>query len=64
MGIPPESLPRITDTFFTTKYDSGGIGLGLSISSKIVEEHKGKLSFTSELGKGTKAEIILPVTPG
>jgi len=64
MGIPPESLPRITDTFFTTKYDFGGIGLGLSISSKIVEEHKGKMSFSSELGKGTKAEVTLPITPG
>ncbi len=64
MGIPPENLPHITDTFFTTKYDSGGIGLGLSISSKIVEEHKGKLTFTSELGKGTMVEVTLPVTTG
>jgi len=63
MGIPSESLPHIMDTFYTTKYDSGGIGLGLSISSKIVEEHNGRMTFTSELDKGTKAAVILPVTP-
>ena len=62
-GIPSESLPYITDTFYTTKYGSGGIGFGLSISSKIVEEHNGKMTFTSELEKGTKVEVILPIAP-
>jgi PAS domain S-box-containing protein len=61
IGIPPEVLPHITDPFFTTKSNSGGIGLGLSISSRIVKEHGGTLAFTSEPGKGTTAEIILPV---
>jgi len=61
IGIPPEVLPHITDPFFTTKSDSGGIGLGLSISSRIVKEHGGTLTFTSEPGKGTTTEIILPV---
>jgi PAS domain S-box-containing protein len=61
IGIPPEVLLHITDSFFTTKSDSGGIGLGLSISSRIVKEHGGTLTFTSEPGKGTTAEIILPV---
>ena len=61
-GIPAENLPRITDTFYTTKYEEGGIGLGLSISSKIVEEHNGSMNFTSELGKGTTVEVSLPVT--
>ncbi len=60
VGIPPEALPHITDPFFTTKSDSGGIGLGLSISSRIIKEHGGTLTFTSEPGKGTTAEIILP----
>jgi PAS domain S-box-containing protein len=59
-GIPAEILPHITDSFFTTKSDSGGIGLGLSISSRIVKEHGGTLTFVSEPGKGTTAEIILP----
>ena len=61
VGISPEVLPQITDPFFTTKSDSGGIGLGLSISSRIVKEFGGILTFTSEPGKGTTAEIILPV---
>ena len=60
-GIPPEKLSQITDPFFTTKHDSGGVGLGLSISLKIVEEHGGTMHFTSEVGSGTTAEIILPV---
>ena len=61
VGIPSESLSHILDPFFTTKHDSGGVGLGLSISSKIVEEHGGRMTFTSEIGEGTTAEIILPV---
>ena len=61
MGIPPKALPHIMEPFFTTKHDSGGLGLGLSISSRIVKEHGGTLTFTSQPGKGTTAEIILPI---
>jgi PAS domain S-box-containing protein len=61
MGIPPETLLNITDPFFTTKHEFGGVGLGLSISSKIVEEHGGTLNFESEIGAGTNVEIKLPV---
>jgi len=61
VGILPEVLPHITDPFFTTKSNSGGIGLGLSISSRIIKEHGGTLVFASEPGKGTIAEITLPV---
>ena len=60
-GIPSENLSHITEPFYTTKSDSGGLGLGLSISSRIVKEHGGTLTFTSEPGKGTKAEIVLPM---
>jgi len=63
VGIASEILPYITDPFFTTKQESGGIGLGLSISSRIVKEHGGTLTFASEPGKGTKAEIVLPAYP-
>jgi PAS domain S-box-containing protein len=62
-GIPAEALSHITDPFFTTKRDAGGLGLGLSISSRIVREHGGAMTFTSEPGTGTVAEVILPV-PG
>jgi PAS domain S-box-containing protein len=60
VGITPEALPRIREPFFTTKQDSGGIGLGLSISSKIVEEHRGTLSLASAQGAGTTVTITLP----
>jgi PAS domain S-box-containing protein len=60
-GIPAERLLNITDPFFTTKQNSGGVGLGLSISSKIVEEHGGTMNFESEIGAGTVATITLPV---
>jgi polar amino acid transport system substrate-binding protein len=61
-GMPPEMLSHIADPFYTTKSDSGGLGLGLSISSRIVKEHGGVLTFASEPGKGTKAEIVLPIS--
>ena len=61
MGISADILPRIAEPFFTTKHDFGGLGLGLSISSRIVKEHGGILNFTSEQGKGTTVEIVLPV---
>ena len=61
LGIAPDALPHIMEPFFTTKRDSGGIGLGLSISSRIAREHGGTLTFASEPGKGTTVEIILPV---
>ena len=60
-GIPSDTLHHITDPFFTTKHDSGGVGLGLSISSKIIEEHGGSMHFKSEIGTGTTVEIILPI---
>ena len=59
-GIQPDDLPRIREPLFTTKQDSGGLGLGLSISSKIIEEHRGTLRFTSEPGAGTTVTIMLP----
>lgn len=60
-GMSSDERSMITDPFFTTRRSSGGTGLGLSISSGIVREHQGKLEFESELGKGTIAELRLPV---
>ena len=61
IGISSEKLPHITDPLFTTKRDEGGVGLGLSISSRIIEEHGGTMRFTSETHEGTTATISLPV---
>ena len=60
-GISEENLPRITDPFFTTKDPGKGIGLGLSIVYSIIQDHKGSIDFSSELGKGTSVKIILPL---
>jgi len=63
IGIPSENLKHILDPFFTTKRDSGGTGLGLSVSYNIIKRHGGDLNFTSQLGKGTTAIIRLPLDP-
>ena len=60
VGISPENLSKIMDPFFTTKRDSGGTGLGLSVSYSIIEEHGGKLEFSSTQGEGTTAILSLP----
>ena len=60
-GIAPEHLPHLTDPFFTTKRESGGTGLGLSVSTGIVKEHGGELSFSSAPGAGTTARLTLPI---
>ena len=61
MGIAQENLYKLKDPFFTTKRESGGTGLGLSVSSTIIREHNGILDFESEPGKGTTAIISLPM---
>jgi polar amino acid transport system substrate-binding protein len=61
-GIAPEYLIHLTDPFFTTKRESGGTGLGLSVSAGIVKEHGGELHFDSLPGAGTTVLLTLPAT--
>jgi signal transduction histidine kinase len=58
-GIPEEIIPKIFDPFFTTKPE--GTGMGLAIVNSIVREHKGEIKVFSEVGRGTKIEVILPL---
>ena len=59
--IPSEHLQKLFDPFFTTKAVGEGTGLGLSISYGIIEEHHGQIRVQSEVGKGTRFYIRLPM---
>jgi len=59
IGIPEDRLSRIFDPFFTTK--SSGLGLGLALTKRVIEEHKGKVEIRSIEGRGTTIITILPL---
>src|SRR5262249_44184806 len=61
IGIDPENLDKIFDTFYTTKPQ--GMGMGLAISRSIVETHGGKLRAVPNDGAGMRVEFPLPVEP-
>ncbi len=60
-GIDPQHMDSIFNPFFTTKPE--GVGLGLAIVSKIVDEHGGKIAVESEPGKGSIFHVFLPMEP-
>lgn len=60
VGIPPEHLGRIFDAFFTTKKEVSGVGLGLSVSYGIIQQHSGCIEVASVAGSGTTFTIQLP----
>jgi two-component system, NtrC family, sensor kinase len=65
IGIPPENMKRIFDAFFTTK-DLKGSGVGLWLSSSIVQEHGGYIrarSCTRQTESGTYLSVVLPCRP-
>ena len=61
-GLDPNTMARIFDAFFTTK--SGGMGMGLSISRTILQNHRGRLWATPNNGSGTSFHFTLPEHQG
>jgi signal transduction histidine kinase len=64
-GIPADKLPRIFESFYTTKKGpdasgKGGTGLGLSMCRDILEAHHGRIRVDSTVGKGTAFTLKLP----
>ena len=59
IGIPKDKLEKIFEPFYTTK--DSGTGLGLPITHRIIEEHKGSIEVQSTMGEGTTIDIYLPM---
>jgi PAS domain S-box-containing protein len=61
IGMPRDVQDKAFTLFFSSK-GAGGTGLGLFIANKIVQAHGGRIELTSEVGEGTRFEVVLPRT--
>jgi signal transduction histidine kinase len=61
VGIPPEHWDQIFESFFTTKPEGQGTGLGLAVTLEIVKTHEGTIEVESVVGKGTTMIVNLPL---
>ncbi len=59
--MKPGIMDRIFEPFFTTRRDTGGTGLGLSLSYGLIKEHSGRIGVHSKPGIGTRFTVYLPV---
>ena len=60
-GIPADKLSHIFEPFYTTKPVGIGTGLGLSLSYSIIKKHHGRIEVESEVGKGSRFTVYLPI---
>jgi len=58
-GLSPEELSKVFEPFFSTR--QSGLGLGLPMTKKVMEEHGGRVEFMSTKGRGTEVRLVLPV---
>jgi signal transduction histidine kinase len=61
IGINEDDLIKVTDPFYTTLPPGKGVGLGLTLTYTIIEEHQGQFVIASKKGAGTKVEVFLPL---
>jgi signal transduction histidine kinase len=60
-GVPPAKLPRLFDSFFTTK--ESGMGLGLAIARSIIDAHQGRIFAENNSDRGATFRFELPISP-
>ncbi|HJP00444.1 MAG TPA: HAMP domain-containing sensor histidine kinase [Planctomycetota bacterium] len=63
-GVAPQALERVADLFYTTKDVGKGTGLGLALVTSVMDNHRGRVRFASEEGRGFRAELELPLRRG
>lgn len=61
-GIPEQDIPNIFEPHLSTKTGTEKLAINLYISRLIIQNHKGRITFASEVGKGTTFKIVLPIT--
>ena len=60
-GVADSDLKQVFEPFFTTRPVGSGTGLGLTVARDIVAAHRGKITFESQSGEGSRVSIVLPV---
>jgi signal transduction histidine kinase len=61
IGVDPENMNKLVGAFYTTKSD--GMGIGLSVSSSIIERHQGRLWAEPNVGPGATFSFSIPIDP-